>query len=54
MEIDSTLTDPEIFSRPYIYTRVYQRSELPMTEPKCAQNNRDNGETIDLTPPPEG
>jgi hypothetical protein len=54
IEIDSTLTDPEIFSRPYTYPRVYQRSELPLTEPKCAQNNRDNGETIDLTPPPEG
>ena len=54
IEIDSTLTDPEIFSRPYTYSRAYQRSDLPLTEPKCAQNNRDNGETIDLTPPPEG
>lgn len=53
MEIVSTLTDPEIFASPYIYTRVYLRSTLPMTEPACAQNNRDNGETIDLTPPPE-
>jgi hypothetical protein len=29
------------------------RSTLPLGEPACAQNNRDNGETIDLTPPPE-
>jgi len=53
LEIDSTLTDPEIFAKPYVYTRVYLRSTLPLGEPACAQNNRDNGETIDLTPPPE-
>jgi len=53
LQIDSTLTDPEIFAKPYVYTRVYLRSTLPLGEPACAQNNRDNGETIDLTPPPE-
>jgi len=53
LEIDSTLTDPEIFAQAYTYTRIYQRSTLPLTEPMCAQNNRDNGQTIDLTPPPE-
>jgi len=51
--IDSALTDPAIFTRPYTYRRVYQRSTLPLTEPMCAQNNRDNGTSIDLTPPPE-
>ncbi len=54
IHIDSTLTDPEIFTSPYAYSREYQRSALPLTEPMCAQNNRDNGVTIDLTPPPEG
>lgn len=52
MEIDSSLTDPEIFSAPYVFKRVYSRSSLPLNEPACAQNNRDNGVTIDLTPPP--
>lgn len=54
MEIDSSLTDPVIFSAPYVFKRVYSRSPLPLNEPVCAQNNRDNGVTIDLTPPPEG
>jgi hypothetical protein len=53
IEIDSTLDDPAIFTKPYTYTRVYERSALPLNEPGCAQYSRDNGETIDLTPPPE-
>jgi hypothetical protein len=53
IQIDSSLTDPEIFTEPYTYSRQYQRSTLPLTEPICAQNNRDTGSDIDLTPPPE-
>lgn len=53
MEIDSVLTDPQIFTGPYAYTRLYMRSTLPMPEAVLC-NTRENGVTIDLTPPPEG
>jgi hypothetical protein len=53
IEIDVVLTDPQIFTRPYAYTRLNQRSMLPMPETVLC-NTRDNGVTIDLTPPPEG
>lgn len=53
IEIDSTMTDPEIFTQPYIYKRRYDRSPLSMSEPACAQNNRDAGDSVDLTPPEE-
>lgn len=53
MEIHSTLTDPAIFTKPYVYVRRYDRTSLPLSEPACAVNNRDTGDTIDLTPPPE-
>jgi hypothetical protein len=53
IEIDTVLTDPQIFTRPYAYTRLYKRSTLPMPETVLC-NSRENGETIDLTPPPEG
>lgn len=53
MQIESVMTDPEIFTKPYTYTRRYRRSPLPLNEPVCAQNVRDDGKTIDLTPPPE-
>jgi|SRR5271154_313217 len=53
LQIDVVLTDPEIFLRPYAYTRLYERSALPMPETVLC-NTRENGVTIDLTPPPEG
>jgi hypothetical protein len=53
MQIDSTLTDPEIFAKPYVYTRIYRRSPIPLIESSCAAGNRDTGESVDLTPPPE-
>jgi hypothetical protein len=52
IQIDSVLTDPEIFARPYVYTRTYERSTLPLIEPGCQAGNRDTGESVDLTPPP--
>ena len=52
IEIDTVLTDPRIFTQPYSYTRLYERSALPMPETLLC-NTRDNGEKIDLTPPPE-
>lgn len=53
LQIDSEMTDPEIFVKPYVYTRVYARSKLLMEEPQCHYNNHDTGESVDLTPPPE-
>jgi hypothetical protein len=53
LQIDSEMTDPEIFARPYRYTRINRRQTLPLTETSCVENNRDDGTTMDLTPPPE-
>jgi hypothetical protein len=53
LEIDAVLTDPQIFTRPYSFTRSYKRSTLPIPETVLC-NSRENGVTIDLTPPPEG
>lgn len=53
LQIDSVMTDPEIFAKPYVYTRGYVRSPLQMEEPQCRYVNHDTGESVDLTPPPE-
>jgi hypothetical protein len=53
LQIDSEMTDPEIFARPYKYTRINRRQTLLLTETSCVENNRDDGTTMDLTPPPE-
>ncbi len=54
LEIDSVLTDPEIFARPYVYKRLYELSPIPITEEECLAGNRDTGTAVDLTPPPLG
>ena len=53
IQIDSELTDPAIFVKPYKYTRFYEVSTLPIEEFQCAAGNRDTGTSVDLTPPPE-
>lgn len=53
LEIDNTITDPGMFTRPYTYTRLYKHSSLTLDEPVCAANQRDTGTSVDLTPPPE-
>lgn len=53
LQIDNVMTDPAIFTKPYVYVRRYKRSPLPLNESACVQNNRDTGDDIDLTPPPE-
>jgi hypothetical protein len=53
LQIDSVMTDAEIFSRPYKYTRLNKKQDLQLHEAACLQNNRDDGTNIDLTPPPE-
>lgn len=49
--IEFTVTDADLLSRPWKYTRNYKRYDLPMGEFVCTQNNRDNNREVDLTPP---
>lgn len=51
LRIDTTITDDELFTAPYQYTRTYVRSPLPMVNSSCVANNRDNDQHLDLTPP---
>lgn len=54
IQIDSVLSDPEIYTKPYAVSRIYQRlAGTEMGEPQCAQAQRDDGLSIDLTPPAE-
>jgi hypothetical protein len=53
IQIDTVVTDPELFTRPYSYTWAYSNFGAVDDFPGgCARNNRDNGTDIDLTPPP--
>lgn len=54
IQVDSVMTDPEIFAKPYVYTRVYEHVPIEMDEPQCHYANHDTGDSVDLTPPPEG
>jgi hypothetical protein len=51
MQIDTTVTDPIIFTRPDRYTRTYKASKAGMVEYYCTQNNRDTNLNVDLSPP---
>lgn len=52
LQIDTTVTDPEIFSAPYTYTRRYPNVGPANFVVGCTRNNRDTDEHVDLTPPP--
>lgn len=51
LELEVTVTDPDIFTRPYTYRRSF--TKIPGTfDVGCTANNRDNGSGgVDLTPP---
>jgi hypothetical protein len=51
MQIDTVVTDPEILTAPWHYTRTYKRSDAGMIEYFCEQNNRDRNWKVNLTPP---
>jgi hypothetical protein len=51
MQIDTVVTDPDIFTTAWHYTRTYKRSNSGMIEYVCEQNNRDRNWKINLTPP---
>ena len=54
LQIDSVLSDPAIFTKPFTASRIYQRlADTELGEPQCSQSQRDDGITIDLTPPAE-
>jgi hypothetical protein len=54
LQIDSVLSDPAIFTKPFTASRIYQRlADTELGEPQCAQGQRDDGITLDLTPPAE-
>lgn len=53
LRVDTTLTDDELFTAPYQYTRTYSRSPLPMVNASCLANNRDDDQQLNLTPPAE-
>jgi hypothetical protein len=58
LQIDSVITDPEIFTEPWRYARLYKRSAgAPLEYYPCVDGARDkmtNGvlSGVDLTPPP--
>jgi hypothetical protein len=58
LQIDTVMTDPEILTKPWKYSRLYTRSTLPPFEYyPCVEGNRDvmvGGKQtgVDLTPPP--
>ena len=51
MQIDTTVTDPDLFTRPDRYTRTYKASKAGMVEYYCTQNNRDTNLDVNLSPP---
>lgn len=51
LQIDTVVADAELFTRPYVYSRSYERTPLPFTDSSCTQNNRDDDVDVDLTPP---
>lgn len=52
LQIDTEVTDPEIFSEPYRYTRRYPNVGEANFVVGCTRNNRDTDDHINLTPPP--
>lgn len=53
LRVDTTITDDELFTVPYQYTRTYSRSPLQVVNASCLANNRDDDQKLDLTPPAE-
>ena len=51
--IDTTLINPDMFTKPWNYTRTYLLTPAGHSEYYCEQNNRDSNGVVDLTPPPE-
>ncbi|MGC3980150.1 MAG: hypothetical protein QM808_02715 [Steroidobacteraceae bacterium] len=52
MQIDTTMYNDTMFTKPYQYTRLLTVAPLGMQQAFCTENNRDNNVEVDLTPPP--
>lgn len=52
LEIDTEILDPAIFKEPYRYTMLFNRVAGDLIENDCELDQRDNDQSIDLTPPP--
>ena len=52
LQIDTTVIDGIMFTRPYQYTRTYKFAPTGMMQVFCTENNRDTNNKVDLTPPP--
>lgn len=52
MQIDTVVTDPEVFTAPYTYSLTFKPATSGMVESVCLRNNRDDDQSLDLTPPP--
>lgn len=48
--VQTTIEDPEVFTAPYSYDMKFVVVPIPF-ETGCAYNNRDDGNSFDLTPP---
>jgi hypothetical protein len=50
LRINTRIEDPEVFLQPYVFDMAF--IEVPVSfETGCAADNRDNGNSFDLTPP---
>jgi hypothetical protein len=53
MQIDSEISDPAIYTRPYKSTRTLERIDYELPDPQCAQTSRDVADGSVPTPPAE-
>ena len=51
MQIDTTIYNDTMFTKPYSYTRELDIVPAGMKQAFCTENNRDNNISVDLTPP---
>ena len=49
--IDTTVINPDMFIKPWHYTRTYLLTPAGHSEYYCEQDNRDSNGVVDLTPP---
>lgn len=53
LQVDAEIQDPEIFKQPFHYTLYFARVPGELLENDCALDQRDNDQSLDLTPPPQ-
>jgi hypothetical protein len=53
LQIDSEISDPEIYTKPYKSTRTLERIDYELPDPQCAQTSHSATEGAVITPPAE-